>query len=154
MEDKISIAELLLKHHSYIEALYEDFKKKNLGTDYDVIRESFNILEQNLKKHLSTEEDTIFKFCDLSSKTVTDSIHTLITQHFTIREMLNTIRRALESGAKIDISGLDKLLISHKNFEDWVFYPKLDEELDEPTKKGILDGICALERPTSLKSFK
>ena len=50
MEDKISIAELLLKHHSYIEALYEDFKKKNnLGTDYEQMRESFNILEQNLK---------------------------------------------------------------------------------------------------------
>ena len=85
---------------------------------------------------------------------MTDSIHTLITQHFTIREMLNTIKLALESGEEIDISGLDKLLISHKNFEDWVFYPKLDEELDEPTKKGILDGICALERPDSLRSLK
>lgn len=153
MEEQIRISELMVKHHSYIVELFNNFKN-NIGDDYDAMNELFGTFEQGLRRHLSTEEDVIFKICDVSSKTVADSIHNLITQHFTIREILKTIKLALETRQEIVISDLDKLLMAHKNYEELVLYPTMDAELDDWTKDEIIEAICALEKSTTIQDFE
>ena len=153
MEELTSLSKMMIKHHAYIEELFQVFKEQ-IGKEYAVMRETFNTFEGILKKHFAVEEENLFKFADLNDVNVAKLVHNLITDHFSMRGMVDTIKKSMERGEKLDFSVLDTLLVKHRMIEDSVLYPRMENELDAWRKDEVIEIICALEKSASLQGFR
>jgi len=99
----------------------------------------FGKLRWVLEKHFYLEEKAIFDL--YTPKTDKDLLEVaeLVKQHEELRILFNNIGQAIEQGIKPDLRTLQELERNHAKFEDEVFYPKLDKELDEEQKAKIID---------------
>jgi len=51
------------------------------------------------------------------------------------------LRKKLQKREPFDLNELKKLLMKHKTFEEKNVYPVLDQEIDDCTKRVIIDRI-------------
>lgn len=65
----------------------------------------------------------------------------MIKEHDIILEMLNTIKNDLAFKDNLDVSEFQELLLRHKNFEDEILYPELDNKLNKKQKRLIIEKI-------------
>ncbi len=135
-----SIAEIMVKHHFKIDKLLHKFKDEIDHGEKTLIGE-FNKFKWEMEKHFFLEEKAIFQL-HYSENQESNKIKTqLKEEHNILRGKLNDIWEGLKNEKKIDFFEFRKLLIEHKNFENKVFYPRLDEELDDSRKNMIIDRL-------------
>ena len=66
-----------------------------------------------------------------------NELQVILNEHSKILNLLSIIEDELSDDKKPNISEMKQLLLAHANFEDEMFYPKLDEILNETQKTGI-----------------
>lgn len=125
-----SLCQIMLKEHEKINALLNDFEK-------NASNQTFNRFKSELEKHFFVEEKIIFNVYSIEDSN--DSHLNLIKQH---RDILWLIKQVEENIGKKDlILELKNLLKSHSDFENNIFYPKLDNSLDKDQKLIIASKI-------------
>ena len=138
MTEKYTITDLMKISHCEIERLLDKFKS-NIDHDFKVMSETFEEFKRELNTHIVIEEKTIFKFFHpIKDKDYLQVIPDLIKEHDILLEMLNKVENDLAIKNDIDISDFKKLLIKHKEFEEKVFYPKLEEEMEGSQKEDLI----------------
>ena len=127
------------KHHYQLEGLLNKFIKKQ--HEVEVFPKDFNKFKWELEKHFFIEEKAIFTLIYSDDIDVHEMKDDLLHDHRSILKELDKIENSLKNNLNIDFSKFQKSLVKHRNFEDEVFYPKLEEELDDERKKKIIDRI-------------
>ena len=140
MKNSNTILEIMIGNHTLIETLLLDFKD-NLEKDVKLTEESFDKFRWELEKHIFVEEKVIFKFCDLPESEICKTAQDLVKDHDTMLEMLNEVKNDLVFNNKVDISNFQELLTNHRNIEEKILYPKLDQQLGETQKEIIIARI-------------
>jgi iron-sulfur cluster repair protein YtfE (RIC family) len=130
-----SINKLLMKEHARLLSYLVELSNES---DDVKIKELFDRFKWNLEKHFFIEEKAIFDFYDkVKGKEVSD-VFDLMQEH---GDLLNSVRAVEEDFAHEKIEDLKNMLIKHQRFEDEVFYPRLDNDLDDYKKKELIEKI-------------
>jgi len=124
-----SITEIMMQEHGKIDAMIEELEK-------DLSKEKFDKFKWNLEKHFFVEEKVIFS---VASQEDSEDAFKILKEHKDILFQVKKIEQALSQNLKPDLSGIKKELIDHADFEDKMFYPKLDEDLSEDLKNVVRD---------------
>jgi len=127
----MEIAKIMLKDHLKLNSFLDETESY---ADLDLIKKTFSKFKWNLEKHFFVEEKVIF--ITLSEN---DEIINLVKQHKDILWLIKKIEESINKNEKPDISKLKQALDNHIVYENNIFYPLLDDTLDENQKQIILD---------------
>lgn len=136
-----SITNLMLEEHEKINNLLLNLEENN-----ELTSEKFLELKRELGLHFALEEKAIFYLYNKIRNNEVEEIFDLMQEHGDILIILKSIEQDLESKLKPNLNGLIELLSKHTNFENAVFYPKLDKDLNEEQKADMLNKINELKR--------
>jgi iron-sulfur cluster repair protein YtfE (RIC family) len=136
-----TILDLMVKDHNLLMQYLKDVEN-NIGHDFGFLSNSFNTFQWNLEKHFFVEEKAIFTSYN-PDKTNKEYIYfsDLMDQHTEILAFIESLRKKLQRREPFDLNELKKLLARHKTFEEKNVYPILDREIDDCTKRVIIDRI-------------
>jgi len=111
------------------------------GLDISKIQEMFNTFKWNLERHLFLEEKALFEISgDIMSDEVSN-IFDLMKDHGDILEIIKKIENNFSGDFIQDFINLKQTLKKHVEFEDMVFYPRLDDKLSDDKKKEMISRI-------------
>ncbi|MBU0467304.1 MAG: hemerythrin domain-containing protein [Nanoarchaeota archaeon] len=134
---KNSITEIMLREHKRIDAMIEEVEKTL--PDFEKARQIFNKFKWNLEKHFFVEEKVIFSAYSSTTSNESEDIFTILKEHKDILWSMKKIEQSLSKNLQPNFSNIKKDLKDHVNFEDRIFYPRLDEELDDNLKEVMID---------------
>ncbi len=126
----ISIIKLMDKDHKKIKELLLVFENSETI-------QNFNRFKWNLQKHFFIEEKVIFNTDSLGEDN--ENLSLILNEHSQILNLMDMLEEDLIDNKKPKTAEMKHLLLNHARFEDEVFYPKLDEILDEQQKQNIID---------------
>lgn len=132
-----TISEVMMKEHRRIDSRLEDFEKLETA-NYKESKKAFSIFKWNLDKHFFIEEKVIFHIYNSSTEENFDVIN-LLKDHKDIQWLVSKTEESLKNNLKPPVLELKKSLKAHAGLEDQIFYPKLDEELNQEEKSMILE---------------
>jgi len=127
----------MLKDHAKIRNLLGEIEKTKS-------KKVFDKFKWNLERHFFIEENAIFRLADTITGQEISDIFELLKQHGEIMNLVEKLEINLSNNAICDFSELKKTLEAHSNFEDGVFYPKLDEILSSDQKQIIKEKITEI----------
>jgi len=134
-----TIPEIMLRDHARIHNLAGEIERR-IKTNLEDAEHLFIRLKWSLEKHFFVEEKVIFTVYESSGPVETEDLNNLLKEH---RDILLLVRKIDDSFKNKNIhklfEELKKVLLDHANFEDDVFYPRLDEELSDKEKQVIYD---------------
>lgn len=130
-----SINNLMLKEHGKLLSYLVEILKES---DEDKKRELFENFKWTLQKHFFVEEKAIFNFYEKIKGEEVSELFDLMGEH---GDLLNLLKLVEENFDEDKIEELKQFLIKHHTFEDDVFYPKLDSDLNENQKKELIEKI-------------
>ena len=141
---KLTITECMVKDHKRIIDLFNTFKKVK-NRNVKKAKEVFKKIDKDLRKHFKEEEKVIkaaFGKNNKERKNLLPIAASLKDQHNQIRNILTRISKSLnKTTVFIETYDLFLFLIRHKNVEEHLFYPKLDDVLPEKEKKKVIEVI-------------
>lgn len=136
-----AILDLMVKDHIRLMDYLKDVEN-NLGRGFGFLSNSFNTFQWNLEKHFFVEERAIFtSYNPDEPDNEYNYFSDLMDQHTEIFETIKLLRKKLQKREPFDLNELKKLLVKHKTFEEKSIYPVLDQEIDDCTKRVIIDRI-------------
>ncbi len=140
-----TITDLMTEEHFILERLLTKLEE-GLEQDYEISVELLGEFKSEFSKHISIEENTVFKFFNPDKENdYYDVVPKLVREHNMLLEMLNDTENRLATKGIEEISAgysnFKKLLLNHKRFEEKRFYPELDKNLSASQKKSIMDKI-------------
>lgn len=135
-----SITVIMLKEHTKINNFLEDFEKsiKNNSKNYE---KDFNKFKWNLEKHFFIEEKVIFTIFNSANEDESEDILNLLREHKDILFIIENIEENSYNNIEEEALNLKKILKNHTSFENEIFYPRLDDELNE-TQKCLIIKRC------------
>lgn len=136
---------LMDEEHKRIEFLLDKFEK-TLKKDVELAKRIFNHFKWSLEKHFFVEENAIFYVYESVVGEEVGVIFDLMKEHGEIIELIKKIEINLNRGNEINVQILKEKLRAHSKFEDDIFYPRLDEELELERKQEIIRKINELVR--------
>ena len=139
-----SISGLMLKEHKRLDVMLEDFEKSLVDTEK--AKELLNKFKWNLEKHFFVEEKAIFDISISISGEEISEVFDLLQEHSKIMVLLKGVEGQLAKESKPGILDLKETIIKHRKFENQIFYPKLDLELNENLKRSIMERIKEIIR--------
>jgi hemerythrin-like domain-containing protein len=134
-----TIAKVMRKHHYQLEGLLNRIKKG--GQNQNDLNMLFNRFKWELEKHFFLEEKAIFFFIDTDDPETNQTKKSLMKEHDVILKRLQLLEEDLVKSNLEEIAKFQEILTKHRDMEDEVFYPSLDEALTELNKKLIMDRI-------------
>jgi hypothetical protein len=143
MKQPRSIAELMVNDHERLMELFNDFKA-TMKSDSESASRIFSRFESELRKHMKVEErliSTIFRKSAGEKENLLPIADSLKLEHERLLLKISQIMIALKKNEIPDSSGFFLMLRHHKNIEDRLFYPKLDEILDEKEMISVMEII-------------
>ena len=138
MKPARSIAELMLKDHELLLGIFNDFKSTKMKNKQAAAR-LFKRFDSELRSHFKVEEQIIsavFRKQD-GRENLLPIANSIRLEHRRIRRALLLISSLLQEGTVFGISDLYLMLRHHKNIEERLFYPRLDEILSEKEKSYV-----------------
>ncbi|UCF13135.1 MAG: hemerythrin domain-containing protein [Thermoplasmatales archaeon] len=150
-----TISEVMARDHDKIVGLINDFGKC-IELEKQTLKKAYQTFTWELEKHIFTEEKVIFtKYEPEDEREGYEMIPQLMQEHNKIYKKLREMKKSIKSRGTCDFKEFKKIMIKHKDFEEKSVYPKLDQELDETTKKMIVNRIGEVKlTPNSLKNIK
>jgi hemerythrin-like domain-containing protein len=134
-----TVTGIMNKEHERIGNLLGEFEA-NLDKDKKTVADFFNTFEWNLQKHLFVEERVIFSAFNPPNLEQDDNdLSNLLKDHAEILSLLEKIRDNIDGDIKHDVWELKNIITAHAEFENEIFYPRLDEELDDVQKQLIFE---------------
>lgn len=140
MAKKGKILTTMLKDHGKIMNLLNKFEK-SIDGDSDNYKETFNQFKWELKRHIVVEETAIFTYYNPKDEESYSMVPKLLNDHKEISEMLTFMEQELKLNRTIDTLEFRDAIMEHKEYEEEIFYPTLEKELDESQKKRIINQI-------------
>lgn len=140
----IMISEAMYNEHVKLKNVFNRFE--NSVRELEPNMDLFNEFKWNIEKHFLVEEKAIFELCNNACGDKISEIFDLMKEHGEILNLINDCEDNLDEGISVEIDLLKKMLTKHADFEDEVFYPLLDEKLNEERKQEILDRINEIVR--------
>ncbi len=131
--EDINLVGLFVNDHKRIVALLNEFKRSKRNKTAKTI---FEQLDYSLRLHFKEEEYLYSKYKQKTGEFL-GSLQTIKKEHETIIGYLDAIRRALNNSSKINIKEFFPLLERHKNIEERLLYPELDNALTEKEKEDV-----------------
>jgi hemerythrin-like domain-containing protein len=138
-QEKKTIPEIMKRHHYQLEGLLNRFKRTR--NEADAYPKVFNKFKWELEKHFFTEEKAIFTFIYIEDAESNNMKEELLKEHNKILSKLNEVENQIKANDQVDFEGFFELLTKHRDYEDEVFYPLLEQNLDNKKKKEIIDRI-------------
>ena len=136
-----AILDLMVRDHGRLIALLNQLEK-TLDQEIESVIKAFDSFEWALEKHIFTEEKAIFtSYTPNNVTTGFQMLPNFVKEHNEILNRLRVMRRAVLSGHTSDFRGFKELLLKHKGFEEEELYPRIDQELSEKDKQGIINRI-------------
>ena len=133
-----SITTIMLKEHGKIKNFIQDFEKC-LKDNAKNCEKSFSKFKWNLEKHFFIEEKVIFTIFNSANEEESEDILNLLKEHKEILFLIESIEENSYKNAEQEIMELSQIMTNHANFENEVFYPRLDNELNENEKCLIIE---------------
>jgi len=137
MDNKIS--QFMKNEHRKIDGLLEEFEKSK-NNNSNELKNTFNAFKGYLDKHFFIEEKVIFHIYNSSNDANFDII-SLLKDHKDILWLISNIEDSFKNNKETPILELKKLLKAHIGLEDAIFYPRLDNELNDEEKSMIFDRV-------------
>lgn len=137
-----NIREIMLRDHGKLLKLLADFKTADKANPN--ISRVFDNFKWNLEKHIFAEEKAIFVLMQEMVGLEVQEIFDLMKEHGEIMGLIKNIEDNLKLNQEADISEILQTLKAHSSFEDEVFYPKLEETLNENQKEELIRRIKSL----------
>lgn len=135
-----TIKTLMLKDHGKIlNMLNKLVPSQNENREFKI--ESFNQFKWELKRHIIVEETVIFTNYFPEDEESYKMVPKLEKEHKQLSEMLELIEEDIKNNQDIELSELIAFLKEHKTFEEEIFYPALDRELDSGQKNEMVKRI-------------
>ena len=135
------ILDLMVLDHNRLMQYLKDVEN-NIGHDFGFLSNSFNTFQWSLEKHFFVEEKAIFiSYNPDEPNNKYNYFSDLMDQHTEILALIGLLRKKLQKREPFDLNELKKLLVKHKAFEEKNVYPVLDQEIDDCTKRAIIDRI-------------
>jgi hypothetical protein len=132
-----TIKEIMLAEHGRLNLLLDNFERA-LVKDSLKAQEKLDILRWNLEKHFFLEERAVFLAYISKTENEKSEVDRLIKEHVSILELVRDMEKDFSYNRKINFSELRDKLVLHSGFEDKVFYPKLETELNEEQKQDLI----------------
>jgi iron-sulfur cluster repair protein YtfE (RIC family) len=136
-----SILKVMVRDHDKIVKLLNEFGKC-IDLNKAVLKKAFETFNWELEKHIFTEEKIIF--ISYESEDYEEGykmVPQLMKEHDIIYNKLKEMRKSIDSDKSCNYQEFKEFLLKHKDFEEKSVYPILDEELDETTKKVVINRI-------------
>ena len=138
--EQVNITAVFVKDHERMSKLLEDFKDDKQKTQKKNI-EIINQLQNFLKKHFK-EEELLYSKYKLTTGNLLPVIQTIKSEHKSFLESLDNMQTALKNGStEIELFDIYHLLIKHKNVEERLLYPELDNALSDKEKEEVYWNI-------------
>lgn len=150
-----SISKVMARDHDKIVKLLNDFSKC-IDLDKQILKKAFETFNWELEKHIFTEEKVVFtSYRSEDYEEGYKMVPQLMKEHDIIYNKLKEMRKCINSDESCDFKEFKIILLKHKDFEEKDVYPILDQELDETTKKMIIDHIDEIKiEDSSLRNIK
>lgn len=144
MKNMQSITKFMVDDHERLTSLFNDFKKiKN--RDIRKARDLFLKFDSELRKHFIVEEKIIrlaFNKNGNKKSNPLPIVSSLKSEHDRIINILGKISASMKNNnSKIDAFNIYLILNHHKNVEERLLYPELDEMLSQKEKNTIFEKI-------------
>jgi iron-sulfur cluster repair protein YtfE (RIC family) len=131
----------MARDHDKILKLLNDFGKC-IGLEKQILKRAFDAFNWELEKHIFTEEKVIFtSYEPTDDKEGYKMVPQLMKEHDIIYKKLKEMYKSIKSSGSCDFKDFKNFLLKHKDFEERDVYPMFDQELDEITKKMIVDRV-------------
>jgi hemerythrin-like domain-containing protein len=127
----MDLAEIMLKDHSRLNSILKELES---FADVNLVKENFKKFKLNLDKHFFVEEKVIFSIMSKNEEVIN-----LIKQHKDILFLIKNIEQSLNNNLIPDFSELKHNLDNHISFENNIFYPFLEDTLNEQQKLLLMD---------------
>jgi hypothetical protein len=134
--ENTTISRIMNAEHLAINSLIDELW---INLDNERADAVFGKLKWMLEKHFYLEEKAIFEIYLYGHDKDSTGVAELVKQHEEMKVLLANIGKAIEQKIKPDLRIFEELAKFHAKFEDEIFYPKLDKELDEEQKAQIID---------------
>jgi hemerythrin superfamily protein len=136
----ITIVRVMDKDHSKIKEVLMEFEREE-NRNFEKSKEIFMRFKWMLEKHFFIEEKAIFNHYISESSEENESLIRILKEHREILDLIEASEENLFDEKKLDLDDLKHYILAHARFEDEVFYPKLDELLNEEKKQEIINRI-------------
>ena len=134
--EETNIIGLFVEDHERISSLLNDFKKHKHNRARKT-KELFSQLSRSIAVHLHQEEILYTQYRNTTGKTL-PILQTIRNEHTLISEKIQEIKDELEKGeGKIEIGDLYEVIERHKNVEERLLYPELDNVLTQKEKDEV-----------------
>ena len=150
-----TIFNVMVEDHEKILKLFDGLEKC-LYQDKLTLKKMFDAFTWELEKHLFTEEKVIFTLYEPEEQEeFYNIIPELMIEHDQILNELKELKKIIKSSKECNPQDFIELFMKHKNFEEESFYPKIDQTLDEKTKKFVINRIKEVKiADSNLKNIK
>ena len=133
------IADLMIKEHSNLDKELEEFEKEPNQDKLDKFRWC-------LEKHFFIEEKAIFYIYQSIVGKEVENIFDVMKEHGEVLDLIKLIDNKLPEKDEENILKLKEILEKHLKFENSVFYPKLDIDLNPEQRKIIIEKVKEVVR--------
>ena len=127
----------MLEEHERLHLLLDNFEK-TLKNNAFLAGKKLDVFKWNLEKHFFLEERAVFVAYSNKSENEKTEIDKLIKEHINILSLLSDLEKEFLLGRKPDFSELNEMMRLHSKFENELFYPKLEKELDDEQKESMI----------------
>jgi len=139
-ERDLTIVQIMNRDHGNITRLLKKLERTD-KEDAATLKANFNDFKWELEKHFVTEEKAIFIYLDEESVECHTMMLDLLKEHEVILKGLKGLERTLADKDELDLEAFAEMLSKHRDYEDDVFYPRLENELSDEQKRDVILGI-------------
>lgn len=136
----ITILKIMDKDHNKIKEILMDFEKEE-NKNFEKSKHVFIRFKWMLEKHFFIEEKAIFNFYIVESPEENENLMKILKEHREILDLIEKSEEILFDQKKLEIDELKQVLLAHAKFEDEIFYPNLDDILNEEQKQEMINRI-------------
>jgi len=133
----------MLKEHDKIKSLLEKFERE-LNENLKNSEKTFIEFKWGLEKHFFIEEKVIFTVLKSLNEEENEDMLNLLKEHKDMLFLIKNIEEHFFKNIKPEIDNLKKTLLTHADFENEFFYPKLEMDLSEKQKCLIIEQCKAI----------
>lgn len=140
-----NILNLMIVQHELLASLFSIFMNE-LKSQSENVKNSLSELINEMKNHFFVEEEIIFSFMAWKDPDITETINHLKKEHSVAIDEVEKMFEDLGLASEERLGSLSKLLGGHRETEERILYPKLDESLSPAQKQQIVDRINEVKK--------
>lgn len=133
-----TITLLMIKEHKKIQSMLNLFEKEE---NFEKKEKLCNKFKWTIQKHVFVEEKAIFSFSQDIAGGIVSDVFKLMEEHGEILNLIKDIEDELDENTPLSIYNLKNFLRRHEKFEEELFYPKLDQILNNQQKTELIERI-------------